>query len=90
MAEHIAQTCESLAGPNRPKPFLTSSRSVFRDDTTNAAILKFIYLPRRTVQHIFSVGQNMYATAYREMVFDMNDTLVETFLGDPEVQRGAA
>jgi len=77
-AEHIALTIESLGnGDDRPKPYITFKNSEFRD-AIGTPVLKHICLPRRTVQHIFSVGQHKFAAAYRDMVFDMNDALFAT------------
>lgn len=78
-SEHIAKTLESLAGDDRPRPYLTNRNSVLRD-AIGAPTLKYIFLPRRSVQHIFGAGQNMYAAAYRDMIFDMNDALLATFV----------
>merc|ERR1711981_738693 len=72
-AEHIAVTLESLGAA----AYITNDRSVLRDDVGTPK-LTFIALPRRALRHIFSSGHGKFAIAYRDLFFELADTLVAT------------
>jgi len=72
-AEHIAVTLESLGAA----AYITNDRSVLRDDVGTPK-LTFIGLPRRALRHIFSSGHGKFAIAYRDLFFELADTLVAT------------